>query len=205
MPEEHKTLEKNLDKLQRIFSFMDEDILSKKDFTDAFERVIKLVIKIQEQQGEAISRLEETYNNLISRIRGEHSESLTSLKKEINELFVGDKLKEMGGEMKISFAKLQDKIDEKIKKAEVITEALRNESSRAVFSAKSAESSSASVSARIAEATNSVRNVQEVRKIIINELKKVQDELEIIRKTPRGRLGMRKVPIIRAIDLSADE
>ena len=196
--------DKQISRLKQLLTLLEPDQLTKKDFVDSFQRVVNLVMKIQEQQGEAITKLQETYNNLINRIKGEHSESLTSLKKGVNELFVGDRLKEMDGEMKGSFTKLQGAIDEKIRKAEAITEALRNESLRAVNAARSAESSSASSSARIAEAANSVRNIQEVRKLIIDELKKIKDELDSVKRARTGRpMGRAKVQIIRAVDLTS--
>src|SRR3990167_4961797 len=180
------------------------DILKKGDFVESFRKVIDVIVQVQKQQAEAINHLEETYRMVIDKMRNDHTLSLGELKKQTNELFVGERLGQMEKNAKDSFSQLQSSIDKKIKDAERLSETLRSESSRAVSAAKAAESSGASSSARIAEAANSVKNIQNVRGLIIEELKKIKDELEKVKRMPRGKMGMRRVPIVRSIDLSSD-
>jgi len=181
----------------------ESDILKKGDFIESFRKVIDVIVHIQKQQAEAINRLEETYRMIIEKLRNDHTISLGELKKQTNQLFVGERLGQMEKDTKDSFSKLQNSIDKKIKDAEMLSETLRSESSRAVSAAKAAESSGASSAARIAEAANSVRNIQTIRGIIIEELKKIRDELETVKRTRTRSMGRVKVPMIRAIDLSA--
>src|SRR3990167_583498 len=92
------------------------DILKKSDFEDSFKKVLDLLIKSQKQQGQAIENLERTYNALIDRIKKEHEVSLGDLKIKTNQLFVGDRLKEMGSNIRKNFDDLKGTIDAMVNK-----------------------------------------------------------------------------------------
>ncbi len=68
--------EENLTKLQSLL----ENRLTKADFIKGFEQVINLVLKVQKDQSEAISRLEETHKMMLEKMRGDNSMSLTEIK-----------------------------------------------------------------------------------------------------------------------------
>jgi len=68
--------EENLKKLQNLL----ENRLTKEDFIKGFEQVINLVLKVQKDQSEAISRLEETYKMMTEKMRGDNSTSLSDMK-----------------------------------------------------------------------------------------------------------------------------
>ena len=72
--------EENLTKLQSLL----ENRLTKADFIKGFEQVIKLVLKIQKDQSEAISRLEETHTMMIGKMKNDNSMSLTEIKNNVN-------------------------------------------------------------------------------------------------------------------------
>lgn len=109
-------LDKNLQKLERLLSLMDSDSLTKEDFIKAFEKVVDLVLKIQKEQQEALAGLEKTYQALLKRVQSEHSTSLSELKGKTNQLFVGEKLEEMGNNTKKSFNELKTMINDSIDK-----------------------------------------------------------------------------------------
>ncbi len=87
------------------------DILTKKDFVGSFERVINHVIKIQENQQKAISALEAKYSQIIAEMRKEHGTTLEELKSGVNELFVGDKISEIGNMTKSELKALRTQIN----------------------------------------------------------------------------------------------
>src|SRR3990167_161276 len=96
--------DKKQKKLDRLLSLLDpENALSKEDFINSFQKVVDLVIQIQKRQQEAIDSLEKTYAQLLSKMDSDHSSRYQELKSRTNQLFVGEKLKEMEGETKASF------------------------------------------------------------------------------------------------------
>ena len=109
---------KNLQKLEKLLSLMDEQTLTKEDFTKAFEKVVELVLRIQKEQQEALAGLEKSFNALLARANKEHNDSLKDLKGRTNQLFVGERLKEMDNNTKKSFNELKtmilDEVDFKV-------------------------------------------------------------------------------------------
>ena len=103
MPE---ILDKNLIKLHKLLAVVDEDTLTRVEFVSAFEQVVKLVGRIQERQAQAIAKLEETYAALTEKTKND----IADLKRQTNELFVGEQMKKM---MK-NHETMMMKIDEKL-------------------------------------------------------------------------------------------
>jgi len=68
--------EENLTKLQGLL----ENRLTKADFIKGFEQVINLVLKVQKDQSEAISKLEETHKMMLEKMRDDNSMSLSDMK-----------------------------------------------------------------------------------------------------------------------------
>lgn len=68
--------EESLSKLQKHL----EGRLTKDDFIKSFEQVINLVLKVQKDQSEAITKLETTYGALMDKMRGDNSMSLSEMK-----------------------------------------------------------------------------------------------------------------------------
>ena len=100
MPSE--ALTKNLAKLDKLLTLMDEDGLTRAEFTDAFQKVIDLVTKVQDDQAKAIANLERTYQLLLNKMQNDHSTTLAGMRKEVDKLFVGtrmEKMEKMHGEM----------------------------------------------------------------------------------------------------------
>ena len=68
--------EESLTELQKHL----ESRLTKDDFIKSFEQVINLVLKVQKDQSEAITKLETTYGALMEKMRGDNSMSLSEMK-----------------------------------------------------------------------------------------------------------------------------
>src|SRR3990167_8672264 len=96
MPE---VLDKKLE-IQRLSNSLDPERLSKEDFVNAFEKVVKFILANEQKLTDAVARLEETYQNLTVKNRDDYVAGLTDLKKQTNQLFVGEQLKRMDGETK---------------------------------------------------------------------------------------------------------
>src|SRR3990167_170313 len=122
-------MDKNIQKLERLLSLMDEDSLTKENFIQSFEKVLEFVLKIQKEQEEAIKRLEETHKMLLDKNQYDHQITLSDLKRQVNDLFVGDQIKRIDSESKMSHAEMKkvmnEIIDGKIKELKEALELLK--------------------------------------------------------------------------------
>jgi len=77
-------LDNNLQKLQRLLSLMDEDALTKEEFIKNFKTVIDAVIKARDMQfkiiNDAVSRLEDKYNNNTKSLEDNNTKTLEQIK-----------------------------------------------------------------------------------------------------------------------------
>ena len=182
-------LEKNLQKIEKLLSLMDSDSLTKEDFINSFQKVVDFVLKNQEQMKQAIDSLEKTYAQLLSKMDNDHSSHYQELKKQTNELFVGDQLKRMEGETKASFEKRQKEINELVDKK-------LQEADYKVSQLKPIKGDKGDIGDTGPMPTEHL----DLMKQMMAELKKAQD---ILSNLPRGRaMGRAKVPITRFIDLT---
>lgn len=197
--------EKNLAKIQKLLAVVDEDTLTRDEFVKHFSQVIDLVAKIQERQAQAINDLERTYANLLNKSDSIHSENFNTLKGQVDNLFVGDQLKRMDKETKVNFENLRSfinsQIDKKIKEIDGGISRI-NESEKTVKG--SLENSTKVIADTLNQKT---KEMNEYMRNTVNEksLQKLRQEIfGVIKKIPTRRLGMRRVPIVRAVDLSGD-
>lgn len=197
MPEEEKQK-----KLDRLLSLLDSDnALNKKDFVDSFEKVIDLVVGIQKQQGEAINRLEETYKNLLLKMDSDHLERFNTLKGQVDDVFVGDQLKRMDSETKITVANMRQMIikiiDEKIEevdnKISEVKDGYTPIKGKDYFDGRhGTEITSEKILEKLKDKLN-IDSIKDLR-IVLNKMAGSRS----------GMSGMRKIPIPRIVDLSAD-
>src|SRR3990167_2139 len=178
--------------IQRLLNTLDPERLSKEDFVNAFEKVVNLVLKNEEQLAQAVTRLEETYKNLTEKNRNDYVSGLTDLKKQTNQLFVGEQLKRMDGETKANFEKRQKEISELVDKK-------LQEADYRVSQLKPIRGDKGDRG----DAGPMPTEHLELMKQMMAELKKAQD---ILSNLPRGRaMGRAKVPMPRTIDLTSDQ
>ena len=187
--------------IQQLLNTLDPERLSKEDFVNAFEKVVKLVLQNQEKLADAVTRLEETYHNLTERNRNDYVSGLTDLKGQVDDLFVGNQLKRMDSETKTNFGNLRNFINEQIeRKIKEIDGSLSRLDEDGKLNKKNVEDLGKSTLTLIEQKIQELdQHKSEVNLEIIEDLKK---QIEAIKKLPRGRLGMRKVPITRRVDLS---
>ena len=89
----------------------EEDVLKKKDFTDNFQKVIDLLVKMQEKQGRAIQHLQQEHARMMGESTTKYDSNLADLKKQVNKLFVEGKLNEMHTEQKMSMSKMKEEMN----------------------------------------------------------------------------------------------
>jgi len=103
------TQEKNIAKLEQLLKVIDEGI-TKEEFVKAFENVVNLVLKIEKRNTEAVDLLEKTYSNLLEKIKNDHTSSLSDLKKQVDNVFVGKQLERILAEHKDKMGAVDSKI-----------------------------------------------------------------------------------------------
>ncbi len=102
--------EKNLNKIRRLLDLMDENALTKEEFTKSFKNVVKLVLKVEKEltdkNNKSISQIEKLFNelrdNLENKANSELSRAIYELKERADKVYreqiaginlIGDKLK----------------------------------------------------------------------------------------------------------------
>lgn len=101
--------ETNLNKLEQILKLLDGSV-TKEEFLKAFENVVNLVLKIEKRNTEAVDLLEKNYSALIEKIQNDHSSTLSDLKSQVNDVFVGDQLKRIREEHDLRMKLADEKI-----------------------------------------------------------------------------------------------
>ena len=86
------------------------DILKKGEFTDAFKKVLELVLKIQKDQQMAISKLQETYTALLSSMENRHGTAYNDLKGQVDGVFVGKAVEKMMKEHEVRMSEMMAKM-----------------------------------------------------------------------------------------------
>jgi len=186
-----------LDKVATIF---DTEALSKKDFENNFKKILELLLKRDQQLARELQALRETYNALIERINKEHGTSLKELKTQTNQLFVGQRLDEMSAAQRDLFDGLKGEITD-------LSSAQRNEITEKMKSIRSGkDADGAAMEKKLSGMLTDLTKTQkaEVETML---LKKTDEMDKLIRKgissIPKGGFGMRKVPIMRRLNLSS--
>lgn len=99
--------EKNLKKLEELLKVIDEGV-TKEDFVNSFEKVVALVLKNEKQLKEAIERLETTYAKLIERQKSDDDTRFSTLKGQVDKVFVEDRINEMKQTIDKKIASVKD-------------------------------------------------------------------------------------------------
>lgn len=97
-----------LEQIGRMASSFDQETLTKKDFDGKTSRVLELVKKMLARQQQSIADLEEKYELLLREVADKHNVSLSDLKKQTNQLFVGEKLNEFSSRVDSKLSTVRD-------------------------------------------------------------------------------------------------
>ena len=91
-------LDKNLNKLSRLLSLMDEDTLTKEMFLTEFKKVIDLVLDIRKENKATAEALNKTFDTATKSLSDKTNVSLVDVKSEITKAF-GKSSKELSDSM----------------------------------------------------------------------------------------------------------
>lgn len=84
-----KTNEKNLRKLNRLLQAMDEDSLTRAEFTDQFTRVLNFLKSLKEKNQGEFSNLNKSISDLSNKIKEDNSNDIVKLKGEVSKTHSG--------------------------------------------------------------------------------------------------------------------
>lgn len=84
----------NLARLEKMIALVDGS-LTKDEFVTAFEEVMKLVLRIEKRNADAVDLIEQTWGKMYGKMQNDHSMTLSEMKAGVNELFVGEQLRKI--------------------------------------------------------------------------------------------------------------
>ena len=121
--------EKNLNKLTRLLAAMDEDSLTRAEFTGAFQKVIDLVKQLKQQNTDTIKALESNYANTSKELKGNHEINIGDLKKSFKGEFTNltNTLRAKNKEIDDKMASIQNGINGKDANDKLILKRLKKE------------------------------------------------------------------------------
>jgi len=88
-------LKENLSQLQEILTAFNNKALTREEFDSKVKRLIGVIIKIEQRQVDAIQALEQKHEALLKLVGEQHNLSISELKGQVDEVFVGDRLNEI--------------------------------------------------------------------------------------------------------------
>lgn len=180
----------NLDKLSRFLEVIDSETLTKQDFEQAFNRVIDIVQQILQKQNEFEQRLSGGNQQFQTVTKSELNKALSDLKSQTNDLFVGQRISEMSTEQKKLFNSLKKEANDIFEKR--MSEMHKEIERRAVKGERGVPGKGL------------LPTREQIVAIVAPELDKFKEEVETKTKQDRSRGNaiMRKVPVIKRINLT---
>ena len=186
--------EKQTEHMKQLLGLLDPNRLTRQEFESTTKRLIELVIQNQKQVQEAVARLEQLYSGLFNKIQNHTATSLDDIKNQTNQLFVERRLNDIHMGIKNAAVEHRASIEK------TVSQKLKE------------------VDARISKVKDGYTPVKGKdyfdgmpgvpgKSVDMNKIKKIEDDILMIKKLPRGRMGsrmgMRKVPIVTSVDLTA--
>lgn len=178
-----------LKKLEDIVSLITES-LTRKEFTDAFENVVNVIIKVRDdmrkEHEEYMSSMKAEHSDMVEEMSNKNTELIQTATKTVTEQATG----------------MMKRIEQKL---ETVRDGLDGANGINGRDGKDADEERV-----IREVLNKLPKPQDGKDAdisVINELEnKIKQLNERITNIPRatGRMGTRRIPMLRAIDLTAD-
>ena len=199
--------EEKVKKLDRLLSLLDpENALTKSDFVESFKKAVDLILKIQARQEQAIQQLFVEHSRLAGERKQEFTSNLQEIKGQVNDLFVGNRLKEMETKTTGEFAELKrlvnNLVSQKISEVDHGLSKFRQTSDERESSLGKlttlAEKAISDGSGKIDGAILKLKDLKEI--------KELREEIETLKRIKSQRpMGRAKVPMPRTIDLTSDQ
>src|SRR3990167_7326322 len=90
MSPEEKKLTKGLEYLKQV-----NDGLTKEEFVNAFKEIMKIIVQMEKRNQQAIAKLQQDHASFMQNESGNHEMTLADMKKQVNQVFVGERMDEM--------------------------------------------------------------------------------------------------------------
>src|SRR3990167_5792043 len=182
--------EKNMSKLTRLLAVMDDDTLTRKEFIDAFQKVVDLVLQIKAENERVVTMIKGLYDQMAAKLENDSVSGRSELKKQITDYCE----KEMSGMMKAHEKKMYE-MDEKKIVQDVLTQIKLPKQKEIILDGpKELKSKLESLKGDDRINIDAINGLDE-------EFKRLKDILSGI---PRARaMGRAKVPITRAQNLTS--
>src|SRR3990167_30944 len=90
MSPEEKKLTKALQYLKQV-----NDGLTKEEFAKTVQAVMKIIVEMEKRNIAAIQKLQQEHSSFMQNERGSHEMTLADMKKQVNQVFVGERMDEM--------------------------------------------------------------------------------------------------------------
>ena len=200
-------LDDRLDKIERTFSALTGGV-TKDEFEQAFKNAI---LPFLEKMVQKINNLEETYQMLLKRVGEEHSKSLSDLKGQVNDVFVGDQIKRIDSESKTSHAGMKQMITEVVGKKLNEMDSMYREHREEMEGMKKEVMGTTKV--KHAEMDTHIKTLEYGKNINIDKkLKDFREEFkkdfqqikDILANIPRGKgMGRVKSQVVRSVNLTS--
>ena len=87
-----------------------KDILKKGDFETAFKRVLEIILRKEKSLEQAVAGLKQKFDEMSSQMMSSHDESLGSIKKQVDSVFVGERMDAMRKEHEQMMAEMHKKM-----------------------------------------------------------------------------------------------
>jgi len=178
-------LDKNLQKLNKLLSLMDEDSLTKEDFIASFEKVVEFIKKMQEQNLEEVEQLKKAFESVSNQLKENNNLDLQDVKAEISKQ-ITSALKEQQDGMNFIHDKVSKLKDGQDADEEHVINAVLD---RIEFPEQEKVD------------MTSVETALEEIQDKLEELEKTKDEIESLKKRPVGG-GIVGRDIIKDLDIS---
>jgi len=74
---------------------MTQGTLTKEEFTKAVEAMMKIIVQMEKRNQQAIAKLQQDHASFMQNESGNHEMTLADMKKQVNQVFIGERMDEM--------------------------------------------------------------------------------------------------------------
>jgi len=195
--------EKNMSKLTRLLAVMDDDTLTRKEFIDAFQKVVDLVLQIKAENERVVTMIKGLYDQMAAKLENDSVSGRSELKKQITDYCE----KEMSGMMKAHEKKMYE-MDEKMETIKSGKDADEEKIVQDVLTQIKLPKQKEIILDGPKELKSKLESLKGDDRINIDAINGLDEEFkrlkDILSGIPRARaMGRAKVPITRAQNLTS--
>lgn len=174
-------------------------VLTKEEFVQTIENIIDLISKIQKKTNSAIDTMEELHKKVMQKLDEKHSTSYDTLKKEVNALFVEERVKKMEDD----HGSRSKTMEEKMASMESMHKEMMSMIEDKMSKVKDGYTPKKGKDYSDGKAP-SKQEIESVLKPLVDEATKTlkKEFSEKLSRIPRG-MGMKKITYVRRVNMTA--